>query len=54
MKILGTSTLQKGGKIKVKDKAIEALEWKEGDILVQFFDEENKALVVKHMDVVMK
>lgn len=54
MELLGTSLLQKGEKIKVKDKAIEMLEWQEGDDLVQFYDEEEKALVVKKLGEVVK
>ena len=46
--------MQKGEKIKVKDKAIEMLEWQEGDDLVQFYDEEEKALVVKKLGEVVK
>lgn len=54
MKLLGTSLLQKGEKIKVKDKAIEMLEWKEGDELVQFYDEKEKALSVKRLKEVVR
>ena len=54
MELLGTSLLQKGEKIKVKNKAIEMLGWQEGDDLVQFFDEEEKALVIKKLGEVVK
>ena len=53
METLGTSILQKGEKIKVKEKAVEMLEWQEGDDLVQFYDEKQKALVVKKLGEVM-
>ena len=54
MEALGTSILQKGEKIKVKEKAVEMLEWKEGDDLVQFYDEKENALIVKKLGEVMK
>lgn len=54
MKPLGTSILQKGEKIKIKEKAVEMLEWQEGDDLVQFYDEKEKALVVKKLGEVVK
>ena len=54
MKPLGTSILQKGDKIKIKEKAVEMLEWQEGDDLVQFYDEQEKALVVKKLGEVVK
>ena len=54
MEALGTSILQKGEKIKVKEKAVEMLGWQEGDDLVQFYDEKEKALVVKKLGEVVK
>ena len=54
MKLLGTSLLQKGEKIKLKEKAVEMLRWQEGDNLVQFYDEKENALVVKKLGEVMK
>ena len=54
METLGTSILQKGEKIKVKEKAVEMLGWQEGDDLVQFYDEKEKALVVKKLGEVVK
>ena len=54
METLGTSILQKGEKIKVKEKAVEMLEWQEGDDLVQFYDKKENALIVKKLGEVMK
>lgn len=54
MKLLGTSLLQKGEKIKVNEKAVEMLQWLEGDDLVQFYDEKERALAVKKLGEVVE
>ena len=54
MELLTTSELQKSGRIRVAEKAIETLDWMPNDILVQFLDTENKALVVKKIGEVIK
>lgn len=54
MDLVNTSELQKSGRIRVAEKAITTLEWKTNDILIQFLDEKEKALIVKNIRDVVK
>lgn len=54
MELIGTSKLQKGGRVKISKEGMEKLTWVEKGILVQFLDEKNKSIVIKRIEDIKK
>ena len=46
MKLVGTSKYQRGKRVKILPEIESLVGWREGDILVQLYDEERNAVVL--------
>jgi len=46
MKLIGTTKYQRGGRVKILPETQSLTGWKEGDVLVQLYDEERNAVVI--------
>jgi len=46
MRLVGTSKLQRGRRITLLEEIAELTRWREGDVLVQLYDDEKNAVVI--------
>ncbi|MDF2957740.1 MAG: hypothetical protein OD814_001362 [Candidatus Alkanophagales archaeon MCA70_species_1] len=46
MRLVGTSRFQRGRRVTLLEEIVEYTNWKEGDVLVQLYDEKRRAVVL--------
>ena len=46
MRLIGTAKYQRGGRVKILAETESLVGWREGDVLVQLYDEERNAVVL--------
>ena len=46
MRLIGTTKYQRGGRVKILSETQNLTGWREGDVLVQLYDEERNAVVI--------